>query len=77
MSGEAVDPAPMLTNTCYSFMSDTLAAHVTSVHRYDRSRRRLLPVEGAGGLSAGDACARGGALRRGLGEEHPGRFMLG
>jgi NADPH-dependent 2,4-dienoyl-CoA reductase/sulfur reductase-like enzyme len=51
-AGQAVDPAPMLANTCYSFMSDTLAAHVTSVHRYDTSQRTFLPVEGAGGVSA-------------------------
>jgi NADPH-dependent 2,4-dienoyl-CoA reductase/sulfur reductase-like enzyme len=52
MSGEAVDPAPILANTCYSFMSDALAAHVTSVHRYDSTQHTFLPVEGAGGLSA-------------------------
>jgi sulfite dehydrogenase len=33
-------------------MSDTLAAHVTSVHRYDTSQRTFLPVERAGGVSA-------------------------
>jgi sulfide dehydrogenase [flavocytochrome c] flavoprotein chain len=51
-AGGTVDQAPMLANTCYSFMNDTLAAHVTSVHRYDTSQRTFLPVEGAGGVSA-------------------------
>jgi sulfide dehydrogenase [flavocytochrome c] flavoprotein chain len=51
-SGAAVDPSPMATNTCYSFMSDTLAAHVSSVHRYDAAQKTFLPVEGAGGLSS-------------------------
>jgi NADPH-dependent 2,4-dienoyl-CoA reductase/sulfur reductase-like enzyme len=52
MSGEPVDPAPVAANTCYSFMSATLAAHVTSVHRYDAREKTFLPVEGAGGVSA-------------------------
>jgi sulfide dehydrogenase [flavocytochrome c] flavoprotein subunit len=52
MSGGTVDTAPLMANTCYSFMSDRLAAHVTSVHRYDSAQKTFLPVEGAGGLSA-------------------------
>lgn len=52
MSGAAVDLAPVVANTCYSFMSGQLAAHVTSVHRYDHAQKTFLPVEGAGGVSA-------------------------
>jgi NADPH-dependent 2,4-dienoyl-CoA reductase/sulfur reductase-like enzyme len=52
MAGEPVDPAPVAANTCYSFMSDTLAAHVTSVHRYDAGQKTFLPVENAGGVSS-------------------------
>jgi sulfide dehydrogenase [flavocytochrome c] flavoprotein subunit len=52
MSGGTVDTAPLMANTCYSFMSDRLAAHVTSVHRYDAAQNTFLPVDGAGGLSA-------------------------
>ena len=51
MSGVPVDAAPLMANTCYSFMSDDLAAHVTSVHRYDVAQKTFLPVEGAGGVS--------------------------
>jgi NADPH-dependent 2,4-dienoyl-CoA reductase/sulfur reductase-like enzyme len=52
MAGEPVDPAPVAANTCYSFMSATLAAHVTSVHRYDAGQKTFLPVENAGGVSS-------------------------
>jgi NADPH-dependent 2,4-dienoyl-CoA reductase/sulfur reductase-like enzyme len=50
-AGDPVDSAPVAANTCYSFMSDTLAAHVTSVHRYDAQQKTFLPVESAGGVS--------------------------
>jgi sulfide dehydrogenase [flavocytochrome c] flavoprotein subunit len=40
LSGRAPDPHPMLTNTCYSFVSDTEVIHVASVHAYDAARRR-------------------------------------
>lgn len=52
MSGREVNPTPVIANTCYSFMSDQLAAHVASVHRYDPEKKDLLPVAGAGGVSA-------------------------
>jgi NADPH-dependent 2,4-dienoyl-CoA reductase/sulfur reductase-like enzyme len=46
------DPAPMLTNTCYSFVDAQRAVHVASVHRYEAAERTYRPVPGAGGLSA-------------------------
>jgi len=46
------DPNPMLTNTCYSYVDDSRAMHVASVHRYDSGLKTFLPVPGAGGLSA-------------------------
>jgi len=52
LRGWPVDPAPMLANTCYSFVDATRAMHVASVHRYDPAQRTYLPVQGAGGLSA-------------------------
>jgi hypothetical protein len=52
LAGEAPNPAPTLTNTCYSFFSGTLAAHVASVHKYDVAERTMKPVPGSGGLSA-------------------------
>ncbi|MEO8847996.1 MAG: NAD(P)/FAD-dependent oxidoreductase [Casimicrobiaceae bacterium] len=48
---QPVDAEPVMANTCYSFMSADLAAHVASVHRYDRAQQTFLPVAGAGGLS--------------------------
>jgi hypothetical protein len=52
MNGREPDPAPQIMNTCYSFASDKEAMHVASVHRYDPERKTMLPVPGAGGLSA-------------------------
>jgi hypothetical protein len=51
LSGRAPNPAPMLTNTCYSFVSDREVIHVASVHAYDAAQKTLLVVPGAGGLS--------------------------
>ena len=51
LTGRAVNPEPILANTCYSFVSDTDAMHVASVHKYDRAQKTLVPVAGAGGLS--------------------------
>ncbi|MBS0544885.1 MAG: FAD-dependent oxidoreductase [Proteobacteria bacterium] len=51
LAGEPPSPAPVLTNTCYSFVDDRNAIHVASVHQYDADKRQPMPVEGAGGLS--------------------------
>ncbi len=51
LAGEAVDPAPVMNNTCYSFITDRDAVHVASVHQYDAARKTMMPVSGAGGLS--------------------------
>ena len=52
MGGEAPNPAPTLTNTCYSFVSKDLVVHVASVHKYDRRDRTMKTVPGSGGVSA-------------------------
>ena len=52
LTGRSVNPEPILANTCYSFVSDTDAMHVASVHKYDPAQKTLLMVPGAGGLSA-------------------------
>ncbi len=52
LDGRGVDPAPVMTNTCYSFLTDRDAVHVASVHQYDADKKTMLPVPGAGGLSA-------------------------
>jgi NADH dehydrogenase FAD-containing subunit len=51
LTGEPVNPQPVISNTCYSYVSDKEAMHVNSVHRYDAEKKTLLPVAGAGGLS--------------------------
>ena len=52
LAGEAPNPAPVVMNTCYSFVDDKQAIHVASVHQYDRATRTMQPVKGAGGVSA-------------------------
>jgi sulfide dehydrogenase [flavocytochrome c] flavoprotein subunit len=51
LNDRAVNPVPMLTNTCYSFVSDRDVIHVASVHRWDAAKKTLLAVPGSGGLS--------------------------
>jgi NADPH-dependent 2,4-dienoyl-CoA reductase/sulfur reductase-like enzyme len=52
LAGEPPNPAPTLINTCYSLVSDTLAIHVTSVHKYDERDRTMKAFPGAGGVSS-------------------------
>jgi hypothetical protein len=52
LNGETPNGSPTLINTCYSMVSDKLAVHVTSVHKYDEKDRTMKTVPGAGGLSA-------------------------
>ncbi len=52
LNGWEIDPAPMLTNTCYSFVDAQRAMHVASVHAYLPSEKTFKPVAGAGGLSS-------------------------
>jgi NADPH-dependent 2,4-dienoyl-CoA reductase/sulfur reductase-like enzyme len=51
--GMEVNPVPMLTNTCYSFVDDKNVIHVASVHRYDAEKKTFLTVPGSGGVSPG------------------------
>jgi NADPH-dependent 2,4-dienoyl-CoA reductase/sulfur reductase-like enzyme len=51
LNGKTPQQKPMLTNTCYSFVSDKEVIHVASVHAYDAGRKTMLSVPGAGGLS--------------------------
>ncbi len=51
LHGDSPNASPLITNTCYSFVSDKEAIHVASVHQYDREQRTMLPVKDAGGLS--------------------------
>lgn len=51
LAGREPNPAPVLVNACYSWLSPTEVAHVASVHRYDPAERTMKPVPGAGGVS--------------------------
>ena len=51
LHGGMPNSSPLITNTCYSFVSTAEAIHVASVHKYDSQRRTMVAVEGAGGLS--------------------------
>ncbi len=53
LSGWDVNPAPMLTNTCYSFVDDRNVVHVASVHEYVAAEKTFKTVAGSGGLSPG------------------------
>jgi len=44
--------SPMLTNTCYSFVSADAAIHVASVHEYVPAEKTFKAVAGSGGVSA-------------------------
>jgi sulfide dehydrogenase [flavocytochrome c] flavoprotein subunit len=52
LSGWALNPAPMLTNTCYSYVDNRNVIHVASVHEYVVAERTFKTVAGSGGLSA-------------------------
>jgi sulfide dehydrogenase [flavocytochrome c] flavoprotein subunit len=52
LSGWEIDPSPMLTNTCYSFVDDKRAVHIASVHRYIAADKTFKTVPGSGGLSS-------------------------
>jgi NADPH-dependent 2,4-dienoyl-CoA reductase/sulfur reductase-like enzyme len=53
LAGQAPNPTPVLTNTCYSFITDKDVVHVCSVHQYDKEKKTVLPVAGSGGVSPG------------------------
>jgi hypothetical protein len=50
MQGEAPDQAPAFANTCYSFIDDHQAMHISTLYRYDPAKHGM-QAEGAGVLS--------------------------
>jgi NADPH-dependent 2,4-dienoyl-CoA reductase/sulfur reductase-like enzyme len=52
LAGWEVNPAPMLTNTCYSFVDGSKVIHVASVHEYVAAEKTFKTVAGSGGVSA-------------------------
>lgn len=51
LAGEAPNPAPVVMNTCYSFVDAKRVIHIASVHQYDAEKKQPVPVAGAGGVS--------------------------
>ncbi len=51
IKGAPANPAPMVVNTCYSFVDGKTVMHVASVHQYDTAQKTMVPIKGAGGLS--------------------------
>jgi sulfite dehydrogenase len=52
LKGQAVNPAPVVMNTCYSFVTARDVIHVASVHQYDAAEKTFKTVPGSGGVSA-------------------------
>ncbi len=51
LSGKPVNPMPVFSNTCYSFIDEKSAVHVASVHRYNAEQKTMSPVAAAGGVT--------------------------
>ena len=60
LSGRVPDAEPRILNTCYSFVSQKEAMHVSTVHAWDEKDRTLKTVPGAGGVSAARSEVEGG-----------------
>ena len=52
LNGREPSASPTIINVCYSMVSDKLAIHVASVHKYDPKDRTMKAVPGAGGVSS-------------------------
>jgi NADPH-dependent 2,4-dienoyl-CoA reductase/sulfur reductase-like enzyme len=50
MLGQVPDPAPAFANTCYSYIDDRQAMHISTLYRYDPAKRSM-QADGAGMLS--------------------------
>ena len=50
-----VDPAPVVTNTCYSAGSETTAFHVATVFRWDEAKQSMVPPKDANGVSGAES----------------------
>ena len=52
LAGWSVNPSPMLTNTCYSFVDRLKAIYVASAYGNFAAEKTFRAIPGAGGLSA-------------------------
>jgi sulfide dehydrogenase [flavocytochrome c] flavoprotein chain len=51
LTGIPVNPHPMLTNVCRSFVDDEHVIHVASVHEYVSTQKTFRTIGGSGGVS--------------------------
>ncbi|MDP1900542.1 MAG: NAD(P)/FAD-dependent oxidoreductase [Rubrivivax sp.] len=51
LQGQPVNPAPVVMNTCYSFVTPRDVVHVASVHQYAAAEKTFKTVPGSGGVS--------------------------
>ena len=59
LKGEPVNTAPVVMNTCYSFVTARDVVHVASVHQYDAAEKTFKTVPGSGGVSAAASALEG------------------
>jgi len=59
LDGRGSGPDPKIINTCYSFVSQTEAIRVSSVHQWDADQGTLIAVKGSGGVSPARSEAEG------------------
>ena len=59
LKGEPVNAAPVVMNTCYSFVTASDVVHVASVHQYDAKDKTFKAVPGSGGVSAAASALEG------------------
>lgn len=51
LNGWEVNPHPMLTNVCMSYVDDKHVIHVASVHEYQAPKKSFFTIGGSGGVS--------------------------
>ena len=59
LKGEPVNPAPVVMNTCYSFVTASDVIHVTSVHQYDNADKTFKAVPASAGVSSAPSAMEG------------------
>ena len=58
-AGEPPDASPVMSNACYSFITDKDTVHIDSVHQYDKEKKTFVTVPGSGGLSPAPSAIEG------------------
>jgi sulfide dehydrogenase [flavocytochrome c] flavoprotein subunit len=58
LQGQAPDPAPAFANTCYSFVDDRQAMHISTLYHYDAAKKNM-QAQGESFLSAQHAASEG------------------